>query len=234
MSFPCPSFRDAFLAAVPSERPSAHRETCDACARWARTLEAREAALGGLARLAAPAELDGAVVAALEAGFRQERAVGSLRGLGRVASPRALDNALQGELVAPGSVSASLPAARRLRAPALLAERVSDELGDPAGHRVRRFVGSLSRLSAPAELDRRLAAEDWSRPARRPLRLAALSGLGLLLAAFALGFVLRDEVPRAPRYDFVVEVVDDPAQLSGLGTGLLDGLSGGRLSVGRL
>lgn len=234
MSFPCTSFRDAFLAELPSERPSAHRESCDACARWARALEAREAALGGLTRRTAPVELDGAVVAALEAGFRQERAVGSLRGLGRVASPRALDNALQGELAPIGPAAASLPAARRMRAPAVLAELVSEELGDPAGHRVRRFVGSLERLSAPAELAERLLAEDWSRTRRRPVRLAALGGFALAVAAFALGFALRGESPRPPHYDFVVEVVDDPAQLSGLGRGLLDGVTGGRLSAGRL
>jgi len=234
MPSPCPSFRDAFLAAVPSERPSAHRETCDACARWARALEAREAALAGLERLAAPSELDGAVVAALEAGFRQERAIGAVLGMGRVPSPRALDNALQGELVGSEPAPASLPAARRLSAPEVLAELVSEELADPSGHRVRRFVGSLERLSAPAELAERLAAQDWSVPARRPARLAALGVLALLLTSLGIGFALRSEPLTAPSYDFVVEVVDDPAQLSGLGTGLLDGLSGGRLSAGRL
>jgi hypothetical protein len=233
MSSPCPIFRDAFLAAVPPERPSAHRETCAACARWARAMEAREGALSGLRRLSAPPELEGAVVAALEAGFRQERAVDALLGLGRVASPRALDHALQGELGALESPPASLTAARRLSAPEVLAELVSEELADPAGHRVRRFVGSLERLSAPAELAERLAAQDWSRPVRRPARLAGLGVLGLLLASLGIGFALRDEPPSRPTYDFVVERVDDPAQLSGLGTGLLDGLSGGRLSAGR-
>jgi len=232
MSAPCSNFRDAFQDAVPAERSGAHRATCAECARWARAFEAREAALSRLTRFAAPAELDGAVVAALEAGFRQERAVGALGVLGRVAPPRALDHALQGELVsAPGA--AALPTPRRLRAPSELAGRVSDELGDPAGHRVRRFVGSLERLQAPAELAERLTAEDWS-PRRRSVRVKALGGLALVALAFALSLVLREEPPRSPRYDFVVEVVDDPAQLSGLGTGLLDGLSGGLVSLGRL
>jgi hypothetical protein len=234
MSAPCPSFRDAFLAAAPPQRDRAHGEVCAACARWARALEMREAALGGLGRLRAPAELEGAVVAALEAGFRQERAVGALRGLGRVVSPRELDHALQGELASSAPTPKALPAVRRVRAPSVLADLVSEELGDPAGHRTRRFVGSLVRLSAPAELAERLAAEDWAAPRPKPVRLAALGGLALLVAAAAIGLSLRGERSGAPRHDFVVEVVDDPSQLSALGAGLLDGVTGGRMSLGRL
>lgn len=234
MSAPCSSFRDAFLAADPLQRDRAHAEVCADCARWTRALEAREKALGGLERLQVPPQLEGAVVAALEAGFRQERAVGALRGLGRVASPRELDHALQGELASSAPAPTSLPAVRRVRAPSVLADLVSEELGDPAGHRARRFVGSLSRLSAPAELAERLAAEDWAAPRPRPVRLTALGGLALLVAVTAIGLTLRGERGRAPRHDFVVEVVDDPSQFSALGAGLLDGVTGGRVTLGRL
>lgn len=234
MSSPCPSFREAFLAAAPPERDGAHREACAACERWARALEAREAALSGLQRLAAPMELEGAVVAALEAGHRQERAVGALRGLERVASPRALDHALQSELTSLAPAPSNLPAAQRLPAPSVLDDLVSKELSDPAGHRARRFVGSLQRLPAPVELAERLAAEDWSTPQPQPKRLVALSGLTLLVVFTALGLFLGGERERPPRYDFVVEVVDDPSQLSALGAGMLDGVSGGRLGLRRL
>ena len=241
MSAPCDSFRDDYLAVDPSERPGAHRSSCEPCERWARRVEARERALSGLERRRAPAELEGAVVAALEAGFRQDRVVDAVLGLGRVSSPRALDHALSGELTAresysdrAGELPGSLPAARRLRAPAELADLVSEELGDPAGHRARRFVGSLQRLTAPAELAERLAAQDWTRARRPALRPLGALGLGALaVAILALGFALRDEAPRQPRYDFVVEVVDDPAQFAGLGAGMLDGVSGGFLSAGR-
>ena len=244
MASPCDSFRDEFLgAAAASERPGAHRSSCEPCAAWARRVEGRERALSGLERLAAPEALDGAVVAALEAGFRQDRAVAALSRLGRVSSPRALDHALSGELLSreqaadadASGLPGSLPAARRLHAPSVLADLVSEELGDPAGHRVRRYVGSLERLAVPAELAERLAAEDWSRPPRRPVPALAAAALGALgLAVLALGWTLRSESPRPPRYDFVVEVVDDPSQLAGLGAGLLDGVSGGVLSAGRL
>ena len=239
MSAPCDSFRDEFLGAAPSERPSAHRASCAACGRWARGVELRERALGDLARLTAPRELEGAVVAALEAGFRQDRAVGALCGLGRITSPPELEDALSDRIarretssdVEFGGAPPSLPAARRLSAPALLAELVSEELRDPAAHRVRRFVGSLERFAAPDELAERLAAQDWSRPQRRLARPVAV--LTLLAAVVSVAFLtLRGPEPR--RYDFVVEVVDDPAQLSGMAASLLDGVSGGVLSVGRL
>jgi hypothetical protein len=234
MSAPCSSFREAFLAAAQPQRDRAHGAVCAECERWARALEAREAALGGLARLGAPAELEGAVVAALEAGFRQERAVSALLGLGRVSSPRALDHALQGELASTAPAPTSLPAVGRVRAPSVLDALVSQELCDPAGHRARRFVGSLERLSAPAELAERLAAGGWAAPRARPVRPATLGALALLLAAGAIGLLLRAERPRAPRYDFVVEVVDDPSQFSALGAGLLDGVTGGRVTLARL
>ncbi|HVS19592.1 MAG TPA: hypothetical protein VMT18_13395 [Planctomycetota bacterium] len=235
MSAPCDSFRDDYLAVDPSERSGAHRSSCEPCERWARRVEARERALNALERRTAPTELDGAVVAALEAGFRQERVVDAVLGLGRVSSPRALDHALSGELIARESdLPSSLPAARRLSAPAELAGLVSQELGDLAGHRARRFVGSLQRLTAPAELAERLAEQEWTRARRPALRPLGVLGLGALaVAVLALGFALRDEAPRQPRYDFVVEVVDDPAQFAGLGAGLLDGVSGGFLSAGR-
>lgn len=239
MSVPCDTFRDEFLGAAPSERPSAHRASCAACERWARGVEVRERALGDLTRLSVPRELDGAVIAALEAGFRQDRAVGALLGLGRVASPPELEGALADRFsqreassdVGPGGAAASLPAARRLRAPAVLADLVAEELRDPAAHRVRRFVGSLERLAVPDELAERLAAQDWSRTRRSLARPVAV--LALLAAVVSVAFLtLREPEPR--RYDFVVEVVDDPARLSGMAAGLLDGVSGGVLSAGRL
>lgn len=242
MSAPCDSFRDAFLHATSSERPGEHRAACEPCARWAQRLEARERALGGLERLTAPAELDGAVVAALEAGYRQDRAVDALRGLGRVSSPRELDHALTGELASREVLTdaevpdlpSSLPAAQRMRAPSELADLVAEELGDPAGQRVRRFVGSLERLEAPAELEERLAAMDFSRGGRQRATPMLATALGVLVVAvLALGYALRSQ-PQEPRYDFVVEVVDDPSQLSSMGLGLLNSVSGGIVDAGRL
>jgi hypothetical protein len=245
----CQTYRAArWSADRTDERADAHPRTCAECARWLAALERREAALSGLARLRAPFELDGSVVQALEAGFRQDRAVRALDSLGRVHSPSELEAVLDAELeasadelVAPADLgllvtAASRPWAQRLRAPAELDELVAEELRQPAQQRTGRHLRDLRRLSAPAELAMRLERDGWRTvPQRQAARPLVLAGLGLALAALVVTLGLRGrtelEGTRGGRYDFVVENVDGSAALTGFAAGLLDGVSGGLLSA---
>jgi hypothetical protein len=247
----CRGFRERALAGLtaPVARasdalPSAmleHTASCSACAQWIARASRVASALTRLERLAAPAELDGRVVSAFGAGARQQRAVEVIARLGRLHSPPELDGAVD---------STASQHVRNLRgrrsAPQVLERLVSEELADPAKARVRRFVGSLRRLSAPSELDARVRTSDRRSPRRgRTLnrRVAAAGLLAALLGIIATPLFLTRPAADATRYPFRVERVgafgpERSAHLSPLHDELvrelIDGASGGMLSANRI
>ncbi|MGD2017659.1 MAG: hypothetical protein PVJ89_06075 [Planctomycetota bacterium] len=131
-------------------------------------------ALRSLPRLEAPAELDGRVVASLEAGFRQDRAADHVAGLPRVGAPEELTERVAAEV------------GRGLEAPAVLDRLVAERVEAPAQGMVRSMAGRLERKQAPAELDERVLRSEPG-PSRRLRRVAVALGAAavvLLLVRF--------------------------------------------------
>jgi len=160
---PCQAYRDALLSAgLAGGAAAEHASACAACAAWTQGAARLVSQLGTLARLRAPAELEGRVVAALQAGHRQARAAASVADLGRVSSPPELDQAVDAELEVDadledgGAEGARAPSREdlpaRLRVPGVLDRLVAEELADPPRARARRYLGTLRRKRAPEEL----------------------------------------------------------------------------------
>jgi hypothetical protein len=223
----CQVSQDA-LAAGERATFDAHARQCADCAAFARRLDRGLAALAQLARVDAPAELTGRVVAELEAGRREERAIESVRSLARVAVPEHLEHA-----VARTAAPAAPAAVEALAAPEVLSRLVEEELADPAKARVRRFVGSLERAAVPAELaDRIEAALAKPRP-RRWFRSRLIAG-GLTLAFLAVLAVAwrADSLAAAKRHVEWVRV-ESASELSPFAASLAAGLTGGATELTR-
>src|SRR5262249_5459315 len=170
----------------------AHLDACAECAAFARRAAQVALSLSRLERLAAPPELDGLTVGALQAGRREERAVAALRGLARLPAPpelvgRALDD--------PTHV---------LRAPAVLARRVDEDLRSSSGALARRFAGRLERQRAPRALRERLqrSALTLLRPTAARRSLVAAAALVVLLVAGGLWYERRAAKPKAEDFGF--------------------------------
>ncbi len=198
-----------------------HLGACPACrAALARRMRQIEA-VRGLARVAAPAALDGHVVAATHAGQRQERAIRALRSLGRLRAPAGLAQRMN-----------ALPA------PAVLDRLVSEELADLSKATSRRFLARLAPLRAPDELRRRVLA--WRDAPRIPRAALGIFAAALLLAIGALVFVQRDRQgtgargPEGPRTVLVLQRVDSIRDLDPVAGQLLAGVSGGFVDAQRL
>ena len=153
---------EAFRHAIHDPRTAAdsigggHAGACPDCADYLARVVRGVGALSKLSRLPAPAELEGCVVAALQAGARQERAVRAFGSIARLEAPEDVDGGAEVE----AELAARLPRLTRparLSAPDELERLVAAELADPAAFRVRRHVGGLGRLEAPTELDRAVA-----------------------------------------------------------------------------
>ena len=223
-SLNCRSFREAALEA---DAPREHARECSACAQWLRRFEQREGVLRSLPRQLAPESLGGRVVAAIQAGERQARAVRALQGLGRLEQPAQLEQRVQDEVAGEAAEKANEPLqalAGRQLAPAVLDRLVAEELSDPSKARVARFAGSVPRLKAPAELEQRVA-EELARPARRnsvsALWIAAAAAL--VLATLAPIWILGESRVRP----FRVEYTDSFASMSPMSRGLLESASSG-------
>ncbi|WP_145194364.1 hypothetical protein [Planctomycetes bacterium Poly30] len=98
---------------------------------------------------AAPSSLEGAVVAAIHAGYQQERAVAALARLGRQKAPSGLE-----QLVA-AHVLRTDPQTRAV-APLELDQRVQERVMQPEASMVRGMTDRLPLVHAPSELDLRL------------------------------------------------------------------------------
>lgn len=242
---PCDRLRSAWLDAAPAptdgaglaEELRAHLAGCAACQRALRAWPLAARALGELPRHSAPRELDSAVVAAIQAGARTDRAVRALERLARLTPPEQLAEALENP--ASGEARDEAAPMSRASAPRVLDRLVSEELSDPAKARVRRHVGGLRRLSAPAQLTtlveqrtrneraRSAAAAALRVEVRRRLRLALGAAAAFALVAIAL-LVERPERPNEPKQrPFRVERASSLASLSPMTRGMLDNLSSG-------
>lgn len=253
MTNPCQAYRDALLSAGhPGGAPPEHVSGCPACAAWTRTAARLVGELSSLERRQVPSELEGRVVAALEAGYRQARVADAVADLGRMSSPPELDRAVDADLEGSAEPSEDNPA--RLRVPGVLDRLVAEELADLSRARARRYLGTMRRKRAPEELRLRVAGALQSAAAlqsagrasgaveieRRGVRgLAVRLTLGLAAAAglIGLGSLLSKPTPThaaEPLSEPIVEHVSDPSELDGFAAALFDGASGGLLSARQL
>jgi len=208
---PCRDWRERCIAVASKAAPrdgflAVHLASCSACSLFLARLELHVVAISRLQRARAPRELDGLVVAALQAGLRQERAVNAVASL----TPKPMPAAVQPKIQAP----------RIQAAPRELDRLVVDELRDPTKSIARRLVGHLERQPVPKSLDARvasLAAELPSerRRGRERRRMLAFAGSVFLVIgglAAILSLVNRGGVEaREPR--IVVEHVSSPENM---------------------
>lgn len=247
MTNPCQAFRDALLSAgLAGGAPAEHTLACAACSAWTRNATRLGRDLSSLARLRAPAELEGRVVASLQAGFRQGRAAASVADLGRVSSPPELDQAVDAELEGSTAPEAREDLPARLRVPGVLDRLVAEELADPTRTRARRYLGTLRRKRAPEELRLLVAGALQSsgssfvvkeRRGTHRLTLRFALGLSAAVALVGLGSLLSNPattVAAERASEPIVERITDPLELSPFAAALLDGASGGILSARQL
>jgi len=214
---------DRALDPAPSSRGDfdAHLAGCANCRAELARAARRMSLVRSLAHLAAPIDLDGAVVAALQAGVRQERAIQAVTNLTPVAAPEVL--------------------ARRVAAPtapAVLERLVGEDLADPAKALASRYTRRLERLRAPPDLEQRLGrAPRRSTSLYLPIALAA-AGLLLTVGALGLGHFLRGTprgLPSAPvGPELIVEYVGSVRDLDPLAAELLAGFTGGLVDAERV
>jgi hypothetical protein len=156
-----------------------------------------------LARAQAPDELDTRVMAELggDRGQRLERVLASLV---RRGAPAELDGrvaALFGAEARGRESAAALRTMDVMAAPPVLERLLAEELADPARQRSERFPGSLERLPAPAELERRLRTSVRRTTVAR-LVLAPL--VALSAAGVVVWLALTGDEPRPHPYRFEV------------------------------
>ena len=206
-----------------------HLASCAPCA--ARLLRARAhiEALGRLPRLDVPNELDGHVVAALQAGHRQVRATDVLSTLRRQAVPEELSQGDWVRPVEPATLEAKTSLVRR-PVPSVLDRLVDESLRDLPGSVSSGLLGRLPRQRAPQSLDARVEAMLTSGEFQRSERRAWVA-LPAGIAAAAVLFVLaRPMMGPKPGDDYPFEVVRrdafDPSQHSKFTLDLLESLSG--------
>jgi hypothetical protein len=227
---PCRDFLESMLEAAPQRPPAdgaleQHLASCASCRAAFARMCALHAAFGGLPALRAPAALDGLVVAATQAGHRQERALAHLRTSlrngtrdGRQAAPAGLDLRM-------GTGGAALGGVRRVAAPSVLERLVDEDLRDPRLALTRRYVARLGRMGTPPSLGERVARMFGQRrePGRRGLLLASTALL--VLAGTIWGWWRMERTTLRPRFQVVY--VDDLEQLDPLARDLLYGATGG-------
>jgi hypothetical protein len=145
-------------------------------------------ALRSLSRVATPASLEGLVVASLEAGHRQDRAVSLVESLEGKPAPVELDELVEGSVEVRGE---------GLRAPHVLDRLVGERVADPEGAMVRSMADRLERLHAPDVLDERVRENGGFTPSGRTVRGALLrvAGGAVLAAALILAVRLFDGTP---------------------------------------
>jgi hypothetical protein len=223
MNSPCRDFHFAMLETAP-ERPAAesalgaHLEQCASCQRSFEGICRTRAALVRLASLPAPAALDGLVVAATQAGQRQERVLAHLRTALRHEAPARLDTRL-------GAGSSLIGEVARVNAPTVLERLVTEELRDPQHALTRRYVSRLKRLDTPHSLRGQVQQVLGSprRPAGRRMLLAG-AALAVLCAAM-WGWWSLERTQTRPR--FLVVNVDDMRELDPFARAMLSGVTGG-------
>jgi len=229
MNSPCRDFLFAMLEAAP-ERPAAesalgaHLADCASCLQAFEGMCRTRAALVRLAPVPAPAALDGLVVAATQAGQRQERVLAHLRTALRHEAPARLESRL-------GVVgSALIGEAARVSAPAVLERLVEEELRDPQHALTRRYVSRLQRLDSPDSLRGRVQQVLGS-PRHSAGRRALLAGAALaILCAAMWGWWSLERAQTRPRFQVVC--VEDVRELDPFARAMLSGVTGGLSEIG--
>lgn len=190
--------------------------------------------LSGLGRLAMPGDIE---LVAPQVARADETDLDRKDELDSLAESAVAADDFEDELASANVAPGERPefAVGRREVPAVLDRLVAEELLDPARARVARFVGTLPRLSAPAELASRVAGE-LARPAPRPTRVSwwIAGAAALVIVAFAPIFLSSGQTVPAPvrERSFRVEQVDSFADLSPFGRGLLDTASSGMVQHG--
>ena len=237
----CLQFRaDALVAfgpGSPGSLPRAasdHADSCAACRAWVESNRRLTRALGVLERHMAPAELDERV--AFDS--RLHPVVAALRSLGPRTPPPELDDAVDAEVEAARHGEAAGPGSG-MQAPGVLERLIGEELADPPKARARRFLGSLSRQTAPAALDSLVADVLERAPSTRRPRLVLVGSAlaAALVVAVSLPGILRptgaaDPVAPVDR-PFATGTLTDLGELDPMAAGLLTGVLGAPLNPGR-
>jgi hypothetical protein len=205
---------------------------CKECRAWFERARNHGRALAELQRLSAATfaqaawvELDGRVVAELQAGCRQERAAAALSALERVSAPAELE-AMVASVVRSG-------APLHAPAPGELDFRVAQELVSDRGARIGRQISALPRFSPPADLEGRVqqvlarGPSSDSLPIQRWMAIAAT----LLVVFGAASMIERRARSSEPTYPFRVVHVESTASLDPFVRGLLSASSGGVLDL---
>jgi hypothetical protein len=245
MSPACHRFRedlhDAFVADPAS---LAHAESCDECAALAARVGRVARAVMELEQRTAPAALDGRVVAALEAGVREERAVRAVCDLEREPLPESLERAVELAAELENTELANGLDTERHPVPTVLERLVGEELADPQRATVRRFVASLPRRPAPTELEARVHADLIQAPDRPGLRPTFGRRLVLVSSALAAGllamvlfrpfFTSSTTTERARPFRVEAATVDDIQALDPFARGLIENVGGGMLAARNL
>lgn len=203
-----------------------HAEACPDCRELWRRASGQVEALRSLPRLEVPSELEGRVVAAMQAGHRQERVAHALTSLQRRSAPRELDAA---------AIAATTPPGRPMRrvAPDVLDRLVDESLRDLPATVNAGLLDRLPRLHAPAELDARvdsmlvrgdhLVRRPWMRFAG-PIGVAAAALLVAAVVALNPGTSAPDDA--AYPFEVVRHEAFDPAHHSATTLDLLESMTG--------
>lgn len=165
--------------------PAASEEAVDALAR----ARGHVRALAELSELTAPVELAGLVVASLNAGARQDRAVEYASSLPALEAPAVLDDAVAA--VVDGDLTS---------APAVLDRLVEERVEAPGKTMARSMTGRLEKHSAPSELDGRVRRElllEGQVPRGAKRRLASAVAASVL--AVVLIVAAQRMLPSAPQ-----------------------------------
>lgn len=192
-----PTLPEAWLCELfaPASEDSAGREAPPTEAQRLALASARGhvRALRSLPSLRAPEELEGRVVASLEAGYRQDRAAGLVAGLEAVSAPEELMPLVEAR------VEENLG---EVEAPAVLERLVEERVAAPTEGTIRSMTGRLDRKHAPSELDDRVLTPDSPLssefPAGGRLRRFAVVAGAAALVLFAVRLVAAPGEPDVP------------------------------------
>ncbi|MFN0006489.1 MAG: hypothetical protein ACKVXR_01175 [Planctomycetota bacterium] len=236
MTFTCTAVRDMLLECrghTGSNDPSlaVHLDECPECSEFARRTKALVAHLSALPRRPAPAELAGLVVAATQAGHRQERAANAVSALSRLPVPSDLEIVAFDEERVDEQRSRLDPIGAR--APAVLDRLVDEELRDPAAAISRRFASRLDRRRAPGALRERVAGtvRAFLPPSRLRLILPLAAGVALLVLVGVRFFGERSSQVGEATDGFQVVYESTMGSMDPMARGLLAGLTGGVVDV---
>ena len=220
---------EARAAALPTHLRATLEADPRAEAAWRRML-AQACALRGLSRQEVPQDLEGRVVAAMQPGARQERAVQAVRGLPERPIPDELEAIVRRRVEQPFR----LP---EVPAPAVLDRLVAEDFEDLPKAIVGRLAGRLPRKVAPGALARRLEAVavgsgDPPAPVSWMVPVIGLVATIALVWTLGLGAGSKQNTESVPRRFEIVRVdpraaaqAGDPAVafLSALGGGVWEG-----------